>query len=156
MSWPTDIALVLENAGVGVYGTNIFIGSKKTLPMPADYPDPLLSIIETPGTGQERTHNAVVVPAYQGPEAQIVARHETYEGARDMAWAAYYALVKVRNQYIGSGESFVGSGDAFAGNSGTFYREISPRQEPFDIGLDSDKLVRIAFNVLGKKRPSKR
>ncbi len=154
MSWVTDIVAVLEGDGVGSYDVDIFIGGKKVLPKPEDFPGPLLSIVQSPGLGQERTQNAVIVPAYQRPEAQIVARAVDYDEAEEMAWKAYYSLAKVRNQYVGSGQSFVGSGDTFAGDKGTWYREIRPRQEPFELSLDGDNRVRIAFNVLGDKRPS--
>lgn len=154
MSWATDIVAVLEQDGVGTYGVDIFIGGSKVLPKAEDHPGPLLSIVQSPGLGQDRTQNAVIVPAYQRPEASIVARAVDYADAEEMAWKAYYSLGKVHNQYIGSGQSFVGSGDAFVGDNGTWYREIRPRQEPFELGLDDDKRMRIAFNVLGDKRPS--
>lgn len=37
---------------------------------------------------------------------------------------------------------------------GTFYREIAPDQEPYDLGLDSNERVRLAFNISAVKYPS--
>jgi hypothetical protein len=36
----------------------------------------------------------------------------------------------------------------------TFYQEINPLQEPFDLGVDDLGRVRIAFNISVVKRPS--
>ena len=37
---------------------------------------------------------------------------------------------------------------------GTFYREVIPDQEPYDLGLDGNERVRLAFNISTVKNPS--
>lgn len=143
MGWSEELMFILSGDGVGVPMVNMFRSSAKQLPTG---PGPLLSIIETGGTSPEPTHNRVILPAYQKPGAQIIVRADSYVVAFAMARAAYNSLVKVRNEFIGSGVT---------SSTGTWYRKIYPLQEPFDMGLDADdKRVRVAFNVLGDKRPS--
>jgi hypothetical protein len=143
MGWSEELMFILSGDAVGVPQFNMFRSSAKVVPSGAG---PFLSIIETGGTTPDNTHNSVIVPAYQKPGAQIVVRADAYPVAFAMARAAYNSLVKIRNEYIGSGELSA---------TGTWYRKIRPLQEPFDLGLSADdKRVRVAFNVLGDKRPS--
>lgn len=90
-----EIRKILVNAGVAVFGTDLFETSKSNIP---EGDGPYLSITETGGTAPERTQN--VIGAYPQPSAQIVARATNYEDALAMAWAAYNALVVVKNQHI--------------------------------------------------------
>jgi hypothetical protein len=135
--WIDDIITQLELEGVGTFNTNIFATSKGEVPKGDG---PFLSIRTTGGTSADRTHNSVIKPAYVRPGAQLVARAKTYRDAEAMAYAAYFALVKVRNQVIGSGN--------------VWYREITALQEPSDLGLDKLERPQVAFNVLGNKRTS--
>lgn len=121
----------------------MFRSTAKVLPTG---PGPFLSIIETGGTTPDNTQNSVIIPAYQRPGAQIVVRADSYVVAYAMARAAYNSLVKIRNEYIGSG---------ILSPTGTWYRKIRPLQEPSDIlGLDAEGRPRVSFNILGDKRPS--
>lgn len=132
--------MVLEGEGVGGFNVDIFVSSKASIPKLAGAAT--LQIIETPGSGPERTQNAVTTAAYQRPSAQITARADTYVLAMAKARAAYDALVKVRNQFVNS----------------TWYREINPLQEPFELGggglVDAAGQLRIVFNVNGNRRPT--
>lgn len=67
---------------------------------------------------------------YKRPSAQFVARGNKYDDVFALARAAYNA-VNVRNTTI----------------NGSYYQEISPVHEPFDLGLDGTGRVMIAFNV---------
>lgn len=92
-----EIVTILEDAGVGTYGTDIFDSSKADIPTGAG---PYLSIIETGGAPPERTQNSVSTPAYPQPTAQLVVRATDYTDARTMARAAYNALAPIRNTDI--------------------------------------------------------
>jgi hypothetical protein len=96
-TWLEDLKTLLEAGGVGIFGTNLFIGTVAQFP---DSNGPFLNIRSTGGTSPERTQNTVTVPAYQRPGAQLVARAKNYEDAEAMAFAAYNVLVGVRNTNI--------------------------------------------------------
>lgn len=142
MGWSTELMFILSGDGVGIPKVDMFRSTAKVLPTGAG---PFLSIIETGGTNPDNIHNSVIIPAYQHPGAQIVVRADSYDVAATMARNAYYALAKIRNEFIGSG---------ILSATGTWYRKIRPLQEPFDFGLDKDGRPRVAFNVLGDKGPS--
>ena len=130
-----ELAAKLVVSGVGVLAKSIFIGSRTALPNGAG---PYLTLIETGGYFPLRTHNSVSVPAYQRPTFQIMCRAATYPAARLMCQNAYDALAGVRNVEL----------------SGTWYIEISPIQEPMDLGLDETGRARVAFNINVIKRHS--
>lgn len=134
MPFLEDIVSGYVTAGVGVFGTNIFLTSRHNTP---DGDGPYLSIVETPGREADETHNEVVVPAYQRPSAQVVVCARTYQTARTMARAAYNAS-RVTNQLV----------------NGTWYRRMRPSQEPFDYGLDPKGRPQLAFNLTAEKGPS--
>lgn len=137
MPWLDDIVTVLEDAGVGVLGVNIFVGSRATVPAVVSG-EVSLHVVATPGTSPEHTHNSVIVPGYVQPGAQLCARGEDLDLCYALAQDAYNACYAVRNQFINSG----------------WYKWIRPTQEPYDLGgVDDRDQVRVAFNVLGNKRP---
>lgn len=92
-----EIINLLQTAGVGVFGTNIFASSRANLPTGNG---PFLSIIPTTGMSPMNTQNDINPPAYQRPGAQIVVRARSYVAAESMARAAYTALVGIRNQTV--------------------------------------------------------
>jgi hypothetical protein len=139
VAWIEDCATVLEQAGVASRFSvprTIFIGSRVNIVVSGE--EAILSLVETGGIAPERTQNLTTLPAYEHPAAQVVARANKYAVARDLASKAYYALGAVRNTFINSG----------------WYRDIKPLQEPLDLGLDYEGRARVAFNVMGAKRPS--
>lgn len=134
-----DLVTILETAGVGVYGTTIFVGSKAALPtLESESEVAFVSIIAGGGASPEGTHNLVDVPAYVKPSAQIVARAMKYSLAEAKALEAYSALFKVRNQFV----------------NGTWWRQVTMKQEPFDLGVDDNQRPRVAFNIDCVKRLS--
>jgi hypothetical protein len=130
-----ELASILVTAHVGVLGTSIFLSSQSSIPAGDG---PYLSLKETGGTSPDRTHDLTIQPAYPRPAAQIVGRAKSYVAARAMAQAAYNALVVIRNATVLT----------------TWYVEIAPMQEVFDMGLDDKSRVMCGFNVIAKKRPS--
>jgi len=92
-----ELVAVLVAAGVGVYGTNIFISSKAVIP-PGN--GPYLNIVATGGLEGLRTQNVVSGPSYERPSAQVVVRAQSAAAAEAMSRAAYAALVGVRNQNV--------------------------------------------------------
>jgi len=142
MSWTGDIVILFEDANVGTLNEDIFVSTKQTVPI-------LLSgaatvqIVETSGSGAERTQNRVIRPAYVRPSAQIMTRAGTPALAKAKAFECYDALVPIRNAVI----------YATVVESGYFYREINPLQEPYDFGVDDRKQSRYVFNVVAIKRP---
>lgn len=144
MSFKDELLYILSGDGVGIPLVNMFATSAKFLPKG---PGPLLSVISTGGTSPDQTHNKLFSPAYLRPSAQIVCRADDYADAETMLFEAMTSLYKIRNEYIGSG---------IFGPTGTWFRSISLLQsEPIDLGLGGDdKRVRVAFNILGDKRPS--
>ena len=121
--------------GVGVSGSNIFLGSKAAIPTGDG---PYLSLIETGGSGSASTHNNTAVSR---PTVQILCRAKGYDTARSKLKQAYDAL----------------GGDVGLHNivlSGTYYQHLKARQQPTDIGLDSETRPMIVFNVDIEKNPS--
>jgi hypothetical protein len=132
MAWLEDIVTQLESNGVGTYGVNIFISTKRGIPVLASG-QATLQLIKTGGTAPENTQNSTETPAYSNPGCQITCRAGDWVTAYGMAEKAYLSLFKVRNQFINSG----------------WYRSIKPLQEPFDSGVDERGQVLVRFNVLG-------
>lgn len=94
-----EIVTRLESRGVGVFGTNIFVGQRSEVP--ASGCPPFLTLIETAGFRPDRIHNQIHPPAYVKPGMQVVARAKNdYLAARAMARAAYDALQGVRNETL--------------------------------------------------------
>src|SRR5678815_749340 len=101
---------------VGVRGTNIVLGSKGVIPAGDG---PILTMIETGGTGPLRIHNKTATHVSR-PTVQVVVRGKNYAATRTMAVNAYNALDGVFNTTI----------------DGVFYQKIVARSEIADIGLD--------------------
>ena len=140
MSWGDDLVTLMDDAGVGTLNVDLFKSTKSSVPIVIGS-GAVVTIIETSGSGPERTQNSVIRPGYIRPSAMITARAHAYPVAQAKAQDAYDAVVFVRNSWV---VSFVSSG---------WYREINPLQEPFDMGLDSRGQARCGFNVTAVKRP---
>ncbi len=136
MPWLDDIATQLTAEGVAALGVDLRASTKAAVRVMASG-RASLHIIATGGSSPDNTHNSVITPAYINPSAQLVSRADDYKTAETMAFAAYFALYKVRNQFINSG----------------WYQSIKPLQEPFDGGVDERGQVKVVFNVVGKCRP---
>lgn len=118
--------------GVGTYGSDIFLGSNAVIPTGDG---PFLSIIETGGTEPLRTHNGAPVTR---PSAQLLARAKSIIVARTKLKLAYDALGGAQGLHNVT-------------LSGTFYQSITPRQEPSDIGKDTDGRPMLVFNIGAEK-----
>lgn len=135
MPFLDEIAAKLVGAGVGVLGTNIFLGSGALIPAGAG---PFMTIIETGGSAPTRVQNKASAST-QRPTAQIAVRATSYATARAMSKAAYDALDGTFNATL----------------SGTFYQKITARQEPTDMGLEEGTARRmLVFNIEAQKQPS--
>lgn len=136
MPWLEDVVSLLVSANVGVVNTSIFLTSHFNVPAG---PGPYLQVFETAGFPPERLHTddsgRLNAAAYERPGAQVVVRGTDYPSVRTMSRAAWAALDGRYNQTI----------------NGTWYREITALQRPFDIGPDDAKRVRVVFNILGVK-----
>lgn len=129
-----EIAARLVADGIFTQAT-IYIGLKLTVPAGAG---PFIQLVETGGSGPERTQNSVTKPAYVRPSMQLLITSSSQATNEAKAKAVYDSLVKVRNMTL----------------SGTWYREINPDQEPFDFPLDGSQRPRRGFNISTIKRPS--
>jgi hypothetical protein len=138
-SFSEEMVTLLVGSGVATSAT-IFTSSRAFNPDLAALKatDSFLILTETGGFSPIRTQNSVILPAYQQPGAQLVAKAKSVATARARARLAYNMLVGIKNISI----------------NGTYYREINPNQEPFDLGLDANGLAQFAFNFYAIKRPS--
>lgn len=121
--------------GVGVYGSTIFNASTALIP---GGDGPFISLTESGGSGSLRTHNGTAVAR---PSVQVLTRGKNYSVTRTKAKQAFEAL----------------GGDKGLHNvtlTGVFYQNITPRQQPTDIGLDANARVMISFNIDVDKQPS--
>ena len=135
MAFLDDLASVLQTAGVGTIGTDIFLSSAAVIPQGNG---PYITLAETGGMAPTRVAN-YRVPNTQRPTAQVLVRASTYPAARTMIDAAYFALDGIFNATL----------------SGTFYLSVTARQEPTDMGFDSTgRLVQIVFEINAEKQPS--
>jgi len=91
-----EIVKILTDASVGTGGVDIFFSSKVSIP---SGDGPYLTINSTGGPGGRKIQNQTA-PAYPRPTASITTRAKNYVDARTMAWAAYDALVLVKNQTV--------------------------------------------------------
>lgn len=133
MAFPDEILTLLTDAGVGTPGTTIFLSSRGVTPVGDG---PFLLVTETGGMAPERTQNSVAVPAYRRPGLQFMVRGVKHHQVRAMIDLVFLTVAAVRNQFL----------------SGVWYVEIRPLQEPFDLGLDTNGRLQMAFNVLVNKR----
>lgn len=91
-----EVIKLLEDAGVGTPGVNMFFSSKVAIPQGDG---PYLTVVSTGGIGGRKVQNQAA-PAYMRPSAALTARAASFTVARTMAWAAYNALAVVRNQTV--------------------------------------------------------
>jgi hypothetical protein len=135
MPFLDEIANRLVAQGAGTVSADIFKGSKAVIP---SGDGPYLSVIETGGTRRLASHNGTAVTR---PSAQLLCRAKSYQAARarlSLAFAALGGAEGLHNVTL----------------DGTFYQSIVPRQEPTDIGLDTEARPMIVFNIDVEKEPS--
>ena len=129
-----EIANRLQTQSVGVIGVNIFLSSQAQIPVGLG---PYISLIETGGTGAARMHNS----STERPTLQVLTRGKNPSTTRAMSRAAY---------------------NAFGGPDGlhnvtldnVFYPSLVARQEPSEIGADSNGRGMFSFNLDAEKQRS--
>lgn len=96
-----ELIRILVSAGVGVENVSIFASSRAVIPDGSEplAPPAILHLKATGGTGPIGTHNDGP-GAYRRPGVQLLVHGETTQAAAAMAYAAYNALVGVRNQAV--------------------------------------------------------
>lgn len=126
-----DIADKLAILGMGVVGTDIFIG---VLP---ETPDAITAVFETGGTSPEFGFGTPGLK-YESPSIQIVCRGAIgdYETPRTRISLAYYGLPQLQGVTVGS----------------TYYHMIRPNQTPFVLRRDDNERVLIVFNAVCERR----
>lgn len=87
--------LVTLLAGVGIFGTNLFVSNRAKIPPTGT----IVVITETGGASPERIHNQIS-PKYTRPTAKIAVHADKYEVAMAKSQLAYAALSVVRNQSV--------------------------------------------------------
>jgi hypothetical protein len=118
--WVDDLETLMTDAGM-VTGQDLFFTTKANVPiLPSG--QATLQIIETAFAGPERINNSIA-PKYIKVGAQFSARASTPAAARAKAYAAYNAVVTVRNALVQN----------VAHTLSGWYREINPLQEPFEV-----------------------
>ncbi len=130
-----EIAARLVSEGIGILGTNIFLGAKVQVPKGSG---PYVSIVETGGTGAVRTQNNT---SRQRPTGQVTVRSDSYVTARTKIKHVYNALGGVNGLYN------------FTLN-GAHYVSLTVRTEPIEVGMDDDNRSMLSFNFDAEKRPS--
>ena len=93
-----ELISYLESENIGTLNSDIFVGPLNDNLENAD--DPYIIISLTGGTSPERTHDSVILPAYQIPSAQILSRGKSYISTKSKSYLAYDSVVKIRNLNI--------------------------------------------------------
>lgn len=135
-----DVLAYFVSLNIGEENVTLFCGENAKLPANVGAPGgpvAIMTIISSGGLSPERTQNAVATPAYKRPGLQLMARAMRDEDARALCHAGYDALVGFQNMTM----------------NGTYYRDITPQQEPFPAGKDAAGRVCRAVNFLVTKRP---
>jgi hypothetical protein len=143
--WPDDLVTLLEAAGVGTFGRDIYISSMATIPRLDS--GAIVSIIETGGTSPDNTQNSPNAPAYVNPGAMIMVRGFDAVAARRKAVQAYNACYITNRNIVVINPALDSVGTT------TWYQKIRPLNEPNDLKPDEPGNARVTFNILGKKRP---
>jgi len=133
LTFTRDIADLIIGAGFGTPGTDLFIGTKVTIP--SESPIPITVIVATGGFAADWIHNTDL-PAFVYPGAQISVRANDYPTAETLIHSIFNLLISVNNRVLGS----------------TFYRRIRPFQQPFDLGTDAVRRAHLAFNIWGDRQ----
>ena len=128
-----EIIALLEAKGIGVFGTNMFVGSKAIIPVGDG---PFLVVVETGGTGATRVQNQKGAKTRR-PTAQVSVRGASGPTSRVMAEEAYQALDGVTNELI----------------AGTFYQSITVRGDLANLGEDDSGRTFLSFNIDAERQP---
>jgi len=131
MSFELEIARHLADESVISYA-KIGVAPGYEIPTTGD----AIVLTETLGLRPVRNHNETR-PILQQPSMQVSCRAIGKVRATALARAAYNACC-LRDTVL----------------SGTRYLMLDPQQEPFPMGLDESKRVKMVFNIMALKTPS--
>lgn len=93
-----EIIRLLQTAGVGTEGVDLFGSSQTEIP-----PTGIITVVrETGGSRPDRVHNDLVNPSHQNPTASVICHAPTTAEARAKAWLAYDAFMAVHNATLAS------------------------------------------------------
>lgn len=129
-----EIASRIASQNIGVVASSIFMGRGAVLPVGDG---PFLTIVETGGTGSERTQQN----ALARPTAQLMVSAGNFKAALDTARKVFNTL---------GGDDGLHNIDL----SGVRYVSLTARQQPYEIGPDQRGRPRVAFNIDATKVPS--
>jgi hypothetical protein len=127
------IALRLEEHGIAVGGTTLFVGSDVDIP---EGGGPYVSLNETGGRAPIGLHNS---KSLRRPNIQVTVRGEYYPVVGDLVDRAFVALGGEQ------GLSNIQIGDIF-------FLTMRPTSEPYQLTNDALQRVRLAFNVATMRR----
>lgn len=119
-----DLAFVLQAAGVGTLGTDLY-GDEA----PA-FPDAVVVVYTYPGPPPIETHDDQY-PRLEQPRAQVVVRDLDYATAESRSYSAWRALGSVVNRLV----------------NGVMYLRVRPAQSPYRLDRDDANRWVFAFNV---------
>lgn len=131
-----ELGTYLEDAGVGVLGSTLYLGGVPLDVATGPVQDSLLALIEVPGFPPLDVHSDVDASIEQ-PVIQLVSRGapQDYHDAASRVAAAYLALEGLCNQVL----------------SGTLYLEIWAQQPPLYLKQDDLGRHYITFTVRCQK-----
>jgi hypothetical protein len=124
-----SVGQFIEDEGLGVQGTDLFIGD-----MPQNAPEIATAVVETSGTTPAFAHDIDGVN-YEQPTFQVYTRAEVYSVARSLAESIWVALNKQVNVTL----------------SGSFFMRIAAQQSPFSLGRDDNHRAQIVCNYSARK-----
>jgi hypothetical protein len=127
----SEIALFLEQQGIGVRAEDLFAGE-----IPAKSPDNAIGLLNTPGAAYEFVHNANQ-PVAESPGFQLRVRGPDYEEANARIEAAARVLT-LRHQVL----------------SGVRYQSVVPASPPFYLERDGNERHVFVCNFEVSKEPS--
>ena len=121
-----DMALLLQQANIGVIGTNIFLSN-----MPAS-PDACVALYEYAGNARERSFGGDVL---ESPGLQVRVRNTTYSAARTKIESVIAALDGVNNTTVNNKR----------------YLSVLVQQSPTPMGSDQNGRKEFTVNFIVQK-----
>lgn len=131
MSTLADLGDYLEDEGLGVLASTLFLGSQP------DDPDQILSVAQYPGNPPAYVQDSDT-PTRERPQIHVAARAVKFEDADDLAMRAWLALSRVHNTIINS----------------VRYLWVRPNTSPALIRRDTNDRVIVGFNASVEKEVS--
>jgi len=125
-----DVATFVDTSTALTVGTDLFKGL-----MP-DTPDACVALYETPGE-MALEMGGGSTPTVERPHLQVISRAADYVTARNNSQTVHNAIRGVTDQTL----------------SGRRYLRIQPLQDPYMMGRDENRRVKVVFNCSVEKEP---